>query len=55
MSSATASEDSVLLALDREEFLATLADRADIVQAIFKAMVERMRKLAELAKGPSHG
>lgn len=55
VSSATACERSVLLEVDREEFLALLADRVDIVQAIFKAMVDRLRKLADLARGPGHG
>lgn len=55
VSSATTIERSRLLRIEREEFLALLADRADIVQAIFKAMVERLRDLADLTRGPKNG
>jgi len=40
-----------MLKVGREDFLDLLSDRAGIVQAVFKAMVERIRNLAELAKG----
>ena len=36
---------------DREDFIELLADRVDIVQAVFKAMVARLRQLAEVVKG----
>ena|GEM_PF-6412208 len=48
VASATTVSASTLLKVEREEFLELLADRVDIVQAIFKAMVERLRKLAEM-------
>lgn len=49
VASATAVDDVTLLKVSREEFLEVLADRVDIVQAIFKAMVERLRSLASAA------
>ncbi|MBW2732981.1 MAG: cyclic nucleotide-binding domain-containing protein [Deltaproteobacteria bacterium] len=51
VASATTLEPSTLLKVDREEFVELLADRANIVQAIFKEMVERLRLLADIAKG----
>lgn len=49
VASATALEHTTLLRVSREEFLEILADRVDIVQAVFKAMVERLRSLASAA------
>lgn len=51
VTSATTSEATRLLRVEREQFLALLADRMDIVQAVFKAMVERLRRLADVARG----
>lgn len=51
VATATTRAATTLLRVRREEFLDLLADRAGIVQAVFKAMVERIRSLAELAKG----
>ena len=50
VASATTTKASTLLRVSREEFMELLADRVDIVQAVFKAMVERLRNLAALAK-----
>jgi AAA family ATP:ADP antiporter len=50
VASATTVEPATVLKVDREEFLELLADRVDIVQAVFKAMVERLRILADVAK-----
>ncbi len=50
VASATTTRDTSLLRVSREEFMELLADRVDIVQAVFKAMVERLRNLASLAK-----
>ena len=53
VASATTTAPTVMLKVDREEFLELLADRVDIVQAIFKAMVARLRQLADVIKvGP---
>lgn len=51
VTSATTQEPTTLLKVDREEFVELLADRVNIVQAVFKAMVERLRLLADVAKG----
>lgn len=51
VATASTTEDSVLLKVERDEFLELLADRVDIVQAVFKAMVEKIRNLADLAQG----
>jgi hypothetical protein len=51
VASAVARSAATLLKVSREDFLDLLSDRAGIVQAVFKAMVERIRSLAELAKG----
>ena len=48
VASATTVGPATLLKVEREEFLELLADRVDIVQAVFKAMVDRLRKLAEM-------
>ena len=50
VASATTTQPTALLRVSREEFMELLADRVDIVQAVFKAMVERLRNLAALAK-----
>ena len=50
VASASTVEASNVLQVNRDEFMELLADRVDIVQAIFKAMVERLRNLAELTK-----
>jgi AAA family ATP:ADP antiporter len=46
VASATVLEDATLLRVGREEFVELLADRVDIVQAVFRAMVARLRELA---------
>jgi CRP-like cAMP-binding protein len=53
VASAAAVEPTVLLKVAREDFQEILAERVDIVQAIFKAMVERLRDLANVAHNPS--
>jgi len=50
VASALAEGPVTVLKVDREEFLELLGDRVDIVRALFKAMVERIRSLAELAQ-----
>ena len=50
VASATTVDPTTLLRVSREEFMELLADRVDIVQAVFKAMVERLRNLAALTK-----
>ncbi len=50
VASATTVDSTTLLRVSRDEFMELLADRVDIVQAVFKAMVERLRNLAALAK-----
>ena len=50
VASAVAAGPVTALKVDREEFLELLGDRVDLVRAIFKAMVERIRSLAELAQ-----
>jgi ATP:ADP antiporter, AAA family len=52
VASATTLEQSTLLKVSRMEFQDLLADRVDIVQAVFKAMVERLRNLANIANNP---
>lgn len=47
---ATSKAKTTLLTVGREDFGDLLADRPDIVQAVFRAMVQRIRALAELAK-----
>jgi CRP-like cAMP-binding protein len=44
--SATALEASHLLFIDREEFYGVLSDHVDITQAIFRQLVQRVRRLA---------
>lgn len=51
VASATTVAQTTLLKVDREDFVELLGDRVDIVQAVFKAMVERLRVLADVAKG----
>jgi len=48
IASATTVGKTRLLKVDRDEFTELLADRVEIVQAVFKAMVERIRNLASL-------
>jgi len=55
VAAATAAEEATLLKVNREDFVELLADRVDIVQAVFKAMVERLRNLAELADSLDDG
>ena len=55
VAAATAVEATTLLKVKREDFVELLADRVDIVQAVFKAMVERLRNLAELADSLDDG
>jgi CRP-like cAMP-binding protein len=43
VSAATAMEDSLLLRLDKEDFIDLLADNIDITQGVLKALVKRMR------------
>ena len=50
VASASTTEPTTLLKVDREEFLELLADRVDIVQAVFRAMVARLRQLADVVK-----
>ncbi|MBN4059146.1 cyclic nucleotide-binding domain-containing protein, partial [Endomicrobium sp. AH-315-J14] len=50
--SATTAQATTLLKVNRDEFLEVLADRPDIAQAVFKAMVKRIRSLAGLTGGP---
>jgi ATP/ADP translocase len=50
VASAVAAGQVIALKVDREEFLELLGDRVELVRAIFKAMVERIRSLAELAQ-----
>jgi hypothetical protein len=52
VASATTVEQTTLLKVSREEFQELLADRVDIVQAVFRAMVERLRNLANIANNP---
>jgi CRP-like cAMP-binding protein len=47
MVTATALEDCSLLTLDREEFFDLLSDHLQIVRGIIKAIVKRLRELAE--------
>lgn len=42
-------EDSRLLRIDREQFFDVLSDHVGITQGIFKALVRRIRTLAEIA------
>ena len=49
VASAAAAEPTTVLKVDRDEFLELLGDRVDLARAIFRAMVERIRSLAELA------
>ena len=49
VASAVAVEQTTVLRVGREDFQELLADRVDIVQAVFKAMVDRLRNLADLA------
>ena len=55
VAAATAAEPAMLLKVNRQDFVELLADRVDIVQAVFKAMVERLRNLAELADSLDEG
>lgn len=48
IATAAATSKARLLKVDRDEFTELLADRVEIVQAVFKAMVERIRSLASL-------
>ncbi|MCA9670408.1 MAG: cyclic nucleotide-binding domain-containing protein, partial [Myxococcales bacterium] len=50
VATAKANEDTLLLKVDRDEFLELLADRVDIVQAVFRAMVSRLRQLADVVQ-----
>jgi hypothetical protein len=50
VASAIPEGEVTVLKVDREEFLELLGDRVAITRAIFKAMVERIRNLAELAQ-----
>jgi AAA family ATP:ADP antiporter len=50
VASAIADGPTTVLKVDRDEFLELLGDRMAITRAIFKAMVERIRSLAELAQ-----
>ncbi len=52
VASAIPEGDVTVLKVDREEFLDLLGDRVAIARAIFKAMVERIRSLAELVNTP---
>ena len=45
VSAATALEDSLLLRLDKEDFIDLLADNVDITQGVLKALVKRVRGL----------
>jgi AAA family ATP:ADP antiporter len=49
VASATTRAPTTVLRVAREDFIDLLADRTDIVQAVFKAMVGRIRSLADLA------
>ena len=55
VAAATAAEPAMLLKVNRQDFVELLADRVDMVQAVFKAMVERLRNLAELADSLDEG
>jgi CRP-like cAMP-binding protein len=50
LTGAEASEASRLLFVPREEFYEVLADHVDIVQSIFKQLVQRVRSLAAVAE-----
>lgn len=45
LSAATAAEDSLLLRLDKEDFIDLLADNVEITQGVLKALVTRVRGL----------
>jgi len=45
LSAATAAEESLLLRLDREDFIDLLADNVEITQGVLKALVSRVRGL----------
>ena len=49
VASAAAAGPATVLKVDRDEFLELLGDRVELARAIFRAMVERIRSLAELA------
>lgn len=44
---ATALEDTLLLRIDREDFIDLLSDHVQITQGVLKALVKRLRGLAE--------
>ena len=50
LTNAEVSEASRLLFVPREEFYEVLADHVDIVQGIFKQLVQRVRSLAAVAE-----
>lgn len=50
LTGAETSEASRLLFVPREEFYEVLADHVDIVQSIFKQLVQRVRSLAAVAE-----
>lgn len=43
--SATTTEDSLLLRIDKEDFFDLLSDNISITQSLFKALVKRVREL----------
>ena len=45
LSAATATEEALLLRLDKEDFIDLLADNVEITQGVLKALVKRMRGL----------
>jgi CRP-like cAMP-binding protein len=51
LATATARTAATLLRVRRDEFVDLLSDRPAIAQALLKAMVDRIRSVAELAKG----
>lgn len=54
LTTATASEDTRLLRIDREDFLELLSDHTEINQAVLKNMAGRMRSLVErVGPGPN--
>ena len=51
VASAVAVDVTRLLKVDRADFIELLADHVDITQSVFRALVARLRQLAEVVKG----
>ena len=50
LTTAKAVENSLLLFVSRDDFYEVLADHVDIIQALFKHLVERLRRLASVVE-----